>query len=117
MAMQMTASGQLQRCDALPASTGSPQTSNQGRRKSCLDGVLRVGTPLLAAVAYVTFLVGKIDSARAETPSELFATRSKGSNVVVDHSQWDALLKTYVIAGPDNLNRVDYAKFKTAGHD
>lgn len=90
---------------------------DQGWQTSSLDGVFRAGTRLLAVAVYASFLVGNIGSARAETPSEIFATSAKGSNVVVDHSQWDVLLKTYVSADPDNLNRVDYAKFKTTGHD
>ena len=37
------------------------------------------------------------------------------SQVVVDHATWDKLLKTYVKAGADGLNRVDYRAFQAAG--
>lgn len=40
---------------------------------------------------------------------------TEGSTATVDHSAWDGLLKTYVVTGPDGLNRVSYAKFKTDG--
>lgn len=39
-----------------------------------------------------------------------------GSKQTVDHSAWDRLLKAYVKAGPDGLNRVDYSAFKAGGH-
>ena len=38
---------------------------------------------------------------------------SEGSTKTIDHTAWDQLLKTYVVAEPDGLNRVDYARFKT----
>jgi Protein of unknown function, DUF547 len=40
---------------------------------------------------------------------------TEGSTATVDHSAWDGLLKTYVVAGKDGLNRVAYAKFKAEG--
>ena len=40
---------------------------------------------------------------------------TESSTATVDHSAWDGLLKTYVVAGKDGLNRVAYAKFKTDG--
>jgi hypothetical protein len=45
-----------------------------------------------------------------------FARLSAGSAATVDHSAWDKLLEAYVVPGGDGLNRVDYAKFKSAGH-
>ena len=40
---------------------------------------------------------------------------TEGSARTVDHSAWDRLLKTYIVVGPDGLNRVAYAKFKASG--
>jgi hypothetical protein len=44
-------------------------------------------------------------------PQDLFDT--SGTGEMVDHTDWDRLLKRYVKAGPDGLNRVDYAAFKS----
>lgn len=55
-------------------------------------------------------------AASAQTPQELFRSAASGSNKTVDHSAWDALLKSYVKPGPDGLNRVDYETFKDEGH-
>ncbi len=33
----------------------------------------------------------------------------------IDFSKWDALLKRYLRSGPDGVNRVDYAAFRTQG--
>lgn len=64
-----------------------------------------------------TLLLSTIaDPARADTIDDIFAKSSKSFNKTVDHSQWDKLLKRYVVAGPDGLNRVDYKAFKSAGH-
>lgn len=44
-----------------------------------------------------------------------FAKPAAGSQETVDHSAWDGLLKTYVVAGEDGLNRVRYGAFKAEG--
>lgn len=49
-------------------------------------------------------------------PIDLFRKAAAGSTATVDHAAWDRLLNTYVKPGPDGLNRVDYAAFKSAGH-
>lgn len=74
--------------------------------------LMRVGVSVLMAAAGV-FSIG---SAKAATVGETFAKFSAGSTASVDHGVWDKLLKTYVIPGPDGINRVAYAKFKSTGH-
>jgi hypothetical protein len=61
-------------------------------------------------------LMAVFGTASAQTPKELFSTAASGSAKTVDHSAWDALLKSYVKPGPDGLNRVDYVAFKDEGH-
>ena len=51
----------------------------------------------------------------AAAPADVFAAHTKGSTGTVDHSAWDQLLKAYVVPGPDGINRVQYAKFKSEG--
>jgi hypothetical protein len=53
---------------------------------------------------------------RAAEANPAFDKLASGSATVVDHGAWDKLLKTYVAAGPDGLNRVAYARFKAEGH-
>ena len=53
---------------------------------------------------------------RAAEVNPVFDKLASGSAATVDHGAWDKLLKTYVVAGPDGLNRVAYAKFKAEGH-
>lgn len=64
------------------------------------------------------FVLSAITSspAKAAGPADLFRDSAAQSTVTVDHSTWDRLLKSYVIPGPDRLNRVDYAAFKDTGH-
>ena len=50
------------------------------------------------------------------TPADVFAAFAKGSTIGVDHSTWDRLLESYVVAASDGVNRVDYARFKSLGH-
>lgn len=64
-----------------------------------------VGAALFASVSVSA---GPIEDA--------FGKHAKGSAVTVDHTDWDTLLKSYVQAGADGLNRVDYLKFKAESH-
>lgn len=48
--------------------------------------------------------------------AKTFSKFTKGSDKVIDHSAWDKLLKQYVVAGTDGLNRVRYKAFKDGGH-
>ena len=43
-----------------------------------------------------------------------FTKAATGSTIVVDHSAWDKLLKSYVVPGSDGLNRVAYGRMKAA---
>jgi len=63
---------------------------------------------------FLTF--ASICSAQAMEPADLFRTAAAGSTTIVDNSIWDRLLKAYVKAGADGINRVDYAAFKRSGH-
>lgn len=49
-------------------------------------------------------------------PAGIVAKHAPGSTQIIDHSVWDGLLKTYVKAESDGLNRIDYAGFKSGGH-
>jgi len=69
---------------------------------------------LLLAIVVLSTAFGSL--ARAETPQDLFAKAAEGPAQNVDHTAWDRLLKSYVHPGPDGLNRVDYAAFKSGGH-
>ena len=60
-------------------------------------------------------LVSSTGIAGAASPAESFSAFTKGSAATVDHSTWDKLLKAYVVPDTDGLNRVAYARFKTAG--
>lgn len=53
--------------------------------------------------------------ASAETLGQKFAQADPASTVAIDHSAWEKLLQSYVVAGDDGLNRVDYAGFKKNG--
>lgn len=61
-------------------------------------------------------IMASATSAPAASPSEMFGKFKSGSTVTVDHSAWTKLLKTYVVASPDGINRVRYAAFKREGH-
>lgn len=83
--------------------------------------VLRVAPqPISIARFFVASVAGAISAvcatvpAQAE-PADVVAKYASGSAASVDHSAWDKLLKTYVKAGADGLNRVDYSAFKMVG--
>ena len=64
-----------------------------------------------AAAAFATTL-GWASSAGAADTNPAFKRVTSGSTATVDHSAWDKLLKAYVVAGADGLNRVVYTKLK-----
>ena len=76
----------------------------------------RVLSLMAGALALTAGLLGLMPSPMA-AGVETFTQHpyTEGSAKTVDHSAWDQLLKTYVVAGPDGLNRVAYAKFKANG--
>ena len=45
-----------------------------------------------------------------------FSPHAKTGSLPVDHSAFDALLKTYVARAPDGINKVRYKAFRGAGH-
>lgn len=72
-----------------------------------LSGLLMLALGLVSAC---------ISSEASAAPADIVKSAASGSVETVDHSSWDRLLKTYVVPGPDGLNRVDYAAFKASGH-
>ena len=76
---------------------------------------LRTRTILAAIVAFASSIAVASLEAKAAEPADLFRAADAGSQLIVDHSIWDGLLKAYVKVGPDGLNRVDYAGFKAKG--
>lgn len=70
----------------------------------------------ICGAAILTALASLQSPASASELASRFKAYAKGSAVTVDHRAWDQLLKSYVKASPDGLNRVDYAGFKARGH-
>lgn len=68
-----------------------------------------------AAVFGAACLAASIAPAAAD-PTRKFSKHTAGAAKVVDHAAWDKLLKAYVVAGKDGLNRVRYKAFKAGGH-
>jgi hypothetical protein len=78
-------------------------------RRSCLG---RAG----AALAVIVLAGAPAGPARAEGVAEFFTKHTAGAPATVDHSGWDRLLKAYVAASADGVNRVAYARLKKEGH-
>ncbi|MEQ1577955.1 MAG: DUF547 domain-containing protein [Hyphomicrobium sp.] len=73
-------------------------------------------SPLWGVIALVLSVFSMAPVSRAQgIETFVQAPYTEDSTRIVDHSVWDGLLKTYVVAGPDGLNRVAYAKFKSSG--
>lgn len=68
------------------------------------------------ASSFVALALLASEPAAATELSKRFAKAKAGSQAVVDHSAWTGLLKTYVVASDDGVNRVKYAAFKRDGH-
>ena len=66
----------------------------------------------LAAVAAIALTV----PATANDVTERFRPAATEVDLAVAHDTWDALLKKYVVAGEDGLNRVRYQAFKDSDH-
>lgn len=71
----------------------------------------RVLVPLLAVLILAAVSAG----AAAAPLKQVFGKTDAESTRTVDHAAWDKLLKAYVVAGEDGLNRVDYARFAKEG--
>ena len=70
----------------------------------------------MAAAALVIGLAASLPAAHAGQLETAFTPNPAASAKTVDHSAWDKLLKTYVVADKDGLNRVAYQRFKSEGH-
>lgn len=86
------------------------------RRAEAYNGLRAQMMCLTAAVVTAAALLYSAGGAKAASVGEIFSKYTAGSAVTVDHGAWDKLLKTYVTPGTDGVNRVAYAKFKSAGH-
>lgn len=75
---------------------------------------LQMGFAGLAAIAAAATALAAQPA--AASPTETFARHSPSATATIDHSAWNGLLQTYVVAGADGVNRVDYARFKKDGH-
>ena len=67
---------------------------------------------ILAAALGLAAALHVPSPASAEAANAMFNRATAGSTATVDHSAWDALLKTHVVPGPDGLNRVAYSRLK-----
>lgn len=86
------------------------QTSAQRvEAQNWCEQTARVGAIMIAA------LVLAIAPATAGTLERTFSKFDANSEIRVDHSAWDGLLKTYIHPDESGLNRVDYAAFKAKG--
>ena len=85
--------------------------SNGGLKSIRITGAIAAVTAALAVVPAID-----VQPAQAAKVAKIFAKHATTGGLVLDHSQWDKLLKTYVVAGSDGLNRVNYKKFKAGGH-
>lgn len=80
------------------------------------SGFLRNTLTVIALVAgLVLSVVAASGSVEAKELTSVFGTSAADSKTTVDHSVWDGLLKAYVVAGGDGLNRVNYKAFKANG--
>jgi Protein of unknown function, DUF547 len=72
-----------------------------------------------AAAAVMAVVLMPAAEAAANSIEDAFARHTAGSKITVDHSAWDAMLKAYVVkdpSGPNGLNRIAYAKWKSEGY-
>lgn len=72
--------------------------------------------PMRTLTALVVLLGSAVVLAGTSAAADRFIRHAAGSPATVDHGTWNRLLQTFVEAGVDGLNRVQYAKFKGAGH-
>jgi Protein of unknown function, DUF547 len=91
-------------------STALPKSPHRQRTKP-----MRIRGPGLTAIIAAAIVVFAPVLALAASPAEMFGKSKEGSTVTVDHGAWSKLLSTYVVAGPDGINRVRYADFKREG--
>jgi len=64
---------------------------------------------LAVALSAAAPALERLATAKSELIDPIWAEYDPASAEVVDHGPWDAFLKTYVMTGPDGVNRVAYA--------
>lgn len=85
------------------------QPTVQGISRSGIANSISVSAAVLCCVAFAA-------APAAADATRKFTKYAAGSTAVFDHSEWDKLLKSYVVPGRDGLNRVRYQAFKDGGH-
>ena len=70
---------------------------------------------ITACLMAILILFGVAGTAYSQELQAKFSAANPASTQIVDHGAWQALLNAYVTTGKDDLNRVDYARFKSEG--
>jgi hypothetical protein len=70
----------------------------------------------LIGVCLILWSHAAASSAEAGAPADVFSRHTPGASANVDHSAFDALLKSYVVPGSDGIARVAYRRWKAEGH-
>ena len=76
----------------------------------------QISTRYAIAAAIASMCIASTTLSAVADPTGKFSKHTAGATTIIDHSVWDKLLKTYVVAGRDGLNRVRYKAFKAGGH-
>ena len=63
----------------------------------------------------MALMITSTSSVKAEDFKNKFRVADQSSTIIVDHSRWEGLLKTYVKTDSAGLNRVNYAAFRQMG--
>lgn len=63
-----------------------------------------------AVFAFLLFLT----PARADDLDQYFSTHNPSATMTVDHSVWERILSTYVVAAPDRVNRFAYGRVSSS---
>jgi hypothetical protein len=63
-----------------------------------------------AVFAFVLFLT----PASADDLDQYFSTHNPSATMTVDHSVWERILSTYVVASPDRINRFAYGRVSSS---
>ena len=71
--------------------------------------------PWLAAAALIAALGAAATPAHANPVRDAFSKPGAARPVVLEHADWSRLLRRYVSAGRDGINRVDFAAWKQGG--
>ena len=71
----------------------------------------------LLVLALIAFLTPPAAAAPEADLWDRWSAHDPTSTLSVDHAAWDRFLETYVVAGDDGINRVDYAGVSTADRD